>query len=143
MNSHSDPRWQKRRLEIMQRDGFKCIACGSASTTLNVHHKFYYGELWEVDDTDLQTLCEICHEALGPHPKGGVWYAKDKSGQTIVTTEETVLNDCYVCSQCQGEITGDEIGAYEHDRCTNLGKVVCSDCCDGMTVLLEEERSPF
>ncbi len=59
-----DPRWQKMRLEVMQRDGFKCANCNSAENTLHVHHKFYvYGnEPWEYELVDLLTLCEICHE---------------------------------------------------------------------------------
>ncbi len=59
-----DPRWQKRRLEIMQRDRFGCIDCGDSESTLNVHHCYYEKGLdpWEYDDDCLKTLCEHCHE---------------------------------------------------------------------------------
>ncbi len=67
-----DPRWQKKRLEIMERDEWKCKGCGDHEKTLNVHHINYTGDPWEVEDDDAQTLCEDCHKALGPHPKGGV-----------------------------------------------------------------------
>ncbi len=56
-----DPRWQRKRLEIMQRDGFKCTCCGDSMTTLNVNHLQYAGQPWEVDDRYLETLCESCH----------------------------------------------------------------------------------
>ncbi len=58
-----DPRWQKKRLEIMQRDGFQCTSCGDDSTTLNVHHSVYQkGAMpWEYEDHFLTTLCELCH----------------------------------------------------------------------------------
>ena len=58
----SDPRWQKKRLEIMQRDGFKCINCQSTEKTLNVHHVVYQRGLepWEYGQS-LITLCEECH----------------------------------------------------------------------------------
>lgn len=59
--SLKDPRWQKRRLEIMQRDGFKCQLCGNDKKTLNVHHLKYNGEPWEAEDKHLITLCEPCH----------------------------------------------------------------------------------
>lgn len=60
-----DPRWQKRRLEIMNRDGFACIDCGSVDKTLNVHHVYYTdgASIWEYPDRALVTLCCDCHEA--------------------------------------------------------------------------------
>jgi hypothetical protein len=57
-----DPRWQKRRLEILQRDNFTCRACGSKDKTLHVHHDFYQGDPWEAPGPWLHTLCWECHE---------------------------------------------------------------------------------
>lgn len=59
-----DPRWQKKRLEIMQRDKFKCTWCSDESNTLNVHHLRYINgnDPWEYDGHYLITLCEKCHE---------------------------------------------------------------------------------
>ncbi len=57
-----DPRWQKKRLEIMQRDGFKCTCCGDSTSTLNVNHLRYSGDPWEAEDKYLETLCECCHD---------------------------------------------------------------------------------
>jgi hypothetical protein len=59
------PNWQRLRLEAMQRAGFKCEKCGTATTTLNVHHKRYVqGRLaWEYALSELEVLCEPCHEA--------------------------------------------------------------------------------
>lgn len=58
-----DPRWQKRRLEIMERDGFRCLRCGDERTTLNVHHLFYEKDVmaWEYPEWSLITLCEPHH----------------------------------------------------------------------------------
>jgi hypothetical protein len=60
-----DPRWQKMRLEIMQRDEFTCQNCRDTSTTLNVHHRRYRrgADPWDYDLRDLVTLCEFCHES--------------------------------------------------------------------------------
>ena len=60
-----DPRWQKKRLEILQRDNFKCRSCTDDSNTLHVHHFRYDPDLlpWEYDNEDLITFCETCHEA--------------------------------------------------------------------------------
>jgi hypothetical protein len=59
-----DPRWQKKRLEIFERDEFSCVCCGSENNSLQVHHKIYIKgkEPWEYDNEYLITLCEDCHE---------------------------------------------------------------------------------
>lgn len=59
-----DPRWQKRRLDILNRDNFTCQMCGHTEKTLHVHHIHYYQGMlpWEYADGLLVTLCEECHE---------------------------------------------------------------------------------
>ncbi len=61
-----DPRWQKRRLEIMGRDDFTCMSCARADKTLNVHHRYYLRghKPWEYDDDCLVTLCQDCHHGI-------------------------------------------------------------------------------
>lgn len=59
-----DPRWQRKRLEIMQRDNFKCTQCGDTSTTQNVHHWQYSKEPWDAKNEDLTTVCRFCHEEI-------------------------------------------------------------------------------
>jgi len=60
-----DPRWQKKRLQIMNRDKFTCKLCGDDETTLNVHHiEYYNGNPWEIDNSKLITLCEHCHAEI-------------------------------------------------------------------------------
>lgn len=62
-NQYKDPRWQKKRLKILNRDNFKCVLCGEDKDTLHIHHKKYeYNTpVWEQDDKFLVTLCESCH----------------------------------------------------------------------------------
>lgn len=60
-----DPRWQKKRLRILERDDFACQDCQSTENTLNVHHLAYHkGAPWEVPDEDLVTLCDDCHTRI-------------------------------------------------------------------------------
>jgi hypothetical protein len=58
-----DPRWQRKRLEILERDGFSCLRCGSDTKTLHVHHRIYRKGVkpWEYEDAIYDTLCEDCH----------------------------------------------------------------------------------
>ena len=60
-----DPRWQKSRLLIFQRDNWACQRCNSTENTLHVHHKLYIRdkEPWDYPDKLLVTLCEYCHQA--------------------------------------------------------------------------------
>lgn len=57
------PHWQKRRLQILQRDNFTCQICGSTEKTLHVHHLCYMkdAKIWDYPDNTLITLCEDCH----------------------------------------------------------------------------------
>ena len=59
-----DPRWQKKRLEIFNRDNWACQICGEKKATLHVHHKIYLKNKnpWEYPDELLATLCEHCHQ---------------------------------------------------------------------------------
>lgn len=59
-----DPRWQRVRLEVLNRDGWECGDCGSKDKTLNVHHTFYRknADPWDYPTGSLRALCEDCHK---------------------------------------------------------------------------------
>ena len=61
-----DPRWQKKRLDIMKRADFACECCGNKERTLHIHHGYYTKgyEPWDYDDDTLYCICEYCHEAI-------------------------------------------------------------------------------
>ena len=67
-----DPRWQKKRLQILERDNFTCQGCGDTHNTLHVHHKEYvYGrDPWEYENEELITYCKDCHTIIE-------WIVKD------------------------------------------------------------------
>lgn len=58
-----DPRWQRKKSEILTRDNFRCNDCGSDEKTLHVHHKMYIRNCyaWEYKDDNFETLCKDCH----------------------------------------------------------------------------------
>lgn len=60
-----DPRWQRKRLEVLSRDNWTCTKCGRNDLELHVHHDYYiYGfEPWEYDMDILKTRCFKCHES--------------------------------------------------------------------------------
>ncbi len=61
-----DPRWQKRRLEMLEKASWKCEICMDDKNTLHVHHLSYRDrqEPWEYDDGELVVLCHECHEII-------------------------------------------------------------------------------
>lgn len=59
-----NPKWQKKRLEILQRDEFKCCYCNDTETELQIHHLKYTKEPWQAPNEDLITLCKHCHSVV-------------------------------------------------------------------------------
>ena len=59
-----DPRWQKKRLEVLQLKDFCCEICGDGESPLNVHHKEYFKgrEPWDYENNQLAVICESCHK---------------------------------------------------------------------------------
>lgn len=59
-----DPRWQRLRLKVMERDDWTCQHCQATEKTLNVHHRIYLRgrEPWDYAPDLLITLCEDCHK---------------------------------------------------------------------------------
>lgn len=60
-----DPKWQKKRLEVMNNASFCCEICGNSEFSLNVHHKEYISgrEPWEYELNQLVCLCKSCHDS--------------------------------------------------------------------------------
>ena len=63
-DQYQDPRWQKKRLEVMERHGWKCQQCGTETKQLHVHHITYEDgkSVWEYDNVNFLCLCEQCHK---------------------------------------------------------------------------------
>lgn len=62
------PKWKAKRMEILTRDGHKCVNCKS-DKDLQIHHRQYHFIVsqnqfqlpWDYPDHLLITLCELCH----------------------------------------------------------------------------------
>ena len=61
---YRDPRWQKKRLEVLERAEWCCQWCGESERELQVHHGYYEGNKkpWDYEPVALFALCEDCHE---------------------------------------------------------------------------------
>lgn len=59
-----DPRWQRKRLEILEIWEWRCQCCQATDITLHVHHRYYVpGRMpWEYPNWAFVALCVDCHE---------------------------------------------------------------------------------
>lgn len=59
-----DPRWQKKRLDVLNESNFECQSCGEKSKELHVHHPAYVKgrEPWEYEADELRVYCLDCHQ---------------------------------------------------------------------------------
>lgn len=91
-DQYRDPRWQRLRLRVFERDGWKCRMCKQDGKTLHAHHPVYraFSEgPWDYEVDELVTVCEDCHKEeheiknLGKSAlllefvKQGVWSEED------------------------------------------------------------------
>ena len=60
------PKWQRKRLEIFERDNWKCRICQENNKQLQVHHLYYLPNtmIWDYDNEAMVTLCEEHHRQL-------------------------------------------------------------------------------
>jgi hypothetical protein len=58
------PDWQKKRLEILDRDKWTCQICKETGRPLHVHHKWYESKRmpWDYPGEVYLTLCDLCHD---------------------------------------------------------------------------------
>lgn len=80
-----DPRWQKLRLQVFERDNFTCRYCESTDKTLHAHHRYYEPNTdpWDYPLSALVTLCCECHDDehnMMPWASRGVIESLKKAG---------------------------------------------------------------
>jgi hypothetical protein len=59
-----DPRWLKRRDQIITLFGRVCWQCKATEGAMHVHHRYYISKRlpWDYPDVALRVLCEECHQ---------------------------------------------------------------------------------
>lgn len=124
MNNYSkklkDPRWQKKRLQIFNRDKWACKMCKDTETTLNVHHLEYIdgNDPWDYPNSMLITVCEHCHTEIELNRK-----------QDEETTEIYKSNDWTGGNRIMFALIGDTISMriYNKNGDYLIGFNMCND----------------
>lgn len=83
-----DPRWQRKRLEVFNRDEFKCRVCHDTSQTLHCHHRYYVPgrEPWEYPSVCYLTVCKPCHDGMKVDSSCDPWEQAMDSVQNMERT---------------------------------------------------------
>lgn len=58
--------WDKRRKQVLERDGYECQDCGATDKPLHVHHVTPISEGGNHNLSNLEALCESCHAKEHP-----------------------------------------------------------------------------
>lgn len=63
------PKWQKRRLQVLEAAGWKCCNCHKEDRQLQVHHGAYLRgvDLWDYPPEMFHVLCDKCHKKVSGH----------------------------------------------------------------------------
>lgn len=87
-----DPRWQRKKNGIVDRDDYTCQHCGAKDKTLNVHHGYYkYGlKPWEYEDKTLHTLCEDCHKEADNYKREVYYLLATLSLDDLIKVTESI-----------------------------------------------------
>jgi len=102
-----DPRWQKRRLEILERDKFTCQECSATVKELHVHHRAYLRKTdpWDYPDSSLTTLCVDCHQSLT--------HMVDRISESVGRLNESSVSSLmYLLDELLHQLTPEEISEW-------------------------------
>ena len=120
---YTTPEWKAKRMEIIRRDGCRCVNCqrsAESGAKLQVHHLRYLADqpVWASPAADLVTLCRLCHARVHGKlmPQFG-W---------VCTGYEDLGGLCGECSKCETAIR--HVYYVEHPVWPPLA--VGEECCD-------------
>lgn len=120
-----DPRWQRKRLEILQRDDFTCRACGAKTETLHVHHIRYFRgrNPWDYKEFYLVTLCERCHESEEDEIKAATVKRKAKAEPSRQPYFQSVVEEVADEERASPE----QIEGFFTDLKAQLAKIIAAE----------------
>ncbi len=104
-----DPRWQKKRLEILNRDDWTCKFCKSKEIEFHVHHETYIKrrEPWDYPDENFTSLCKDCHLVVENFKSErkvkilSIAYFNKRTGLAVVADDK----DLYICDYDGSNVT--------------------------------------
>jgi Zn finger protein HypA/HybF involved in hydrogenase expression len=111
------PKWQKKRLEVLKANKFRCQDCGNKEQELHVHHPFYRkgAMIWEYKVDELESLCHKCHKERHD--------ITDKINKALATCKKLPLVLAYI-QGLNGAVDPAPKKAIEPEKAVHTGAVV-------------------
>lgn len=116
--------WKEAAQRVRRRDGFKCMACGTTDTTLDVHHIIYLSHQGTNQQNNLITLCRTCHEDEHDRvfdwpepndPESTAPIQPQHHGQTLAT-EQTQTERIFEPTSAPAPVSVDQLsGGFDHE----------------------------
>lgn len=133
-----DPRWQKKRLQILDRDNFTCQYCTDTETELHIHHTKYTSQNpWEAKLEDLITLCKHCH-AVSEYYKNTANYDFDSAPFNKVFKAILVPSVYCISVTKKGYFSVDLFYYFEKDNelkyMTWITNIYITDMCEFLSI---------
>lgn len=141
----ADPRWQKRRLEVFHRCGWKCSACGTKSEELHIHHRYYISgrEPWKYGDFALVALCHECHSDERTEPNNLASWENiltllfgGPGAEHWAELFEGAIIDLCSSAEIKTNLTRDDVMSELYRR---IGQMVHELCTSGFDQIYDEE----
>lgn len=121
-----DPRWQRKRLEVMKQAGFKCEICWDSQSSLQIHHPVYKkgADPWDYEKGELLCCCEECHKTATASQKKFKDMAFTSPAKFVELMD--MINDGILDAACECLIelmvahskkTGESVGVYHFNPC--------------------------
>jgi len=107
------PEWQRKRLEIMQRDDFTCLRCNDKDETLNVHHSYYISgrDPWLYPDYSLRTLCKSCHDEAHADKDTQPWeeMINEIFGMEEFASPDVMAHTMHMCNVLRSDVSQQDL----------------------------------
>ena len=84
-------KWQKLRIQILDRDGWTCVSCNRPAHTVDhIIPRVKGGDMWSPDN--LQSMCKSCNSAKGGRFFNSTATPPVFSSDLSLTQSETMLD---------------------------------------------------
>ncbi|WP_135829859.1 HNH endonuclease [Halorussus halobius] len=123
MSQNYPDNWDSRRKRVYRRDDYTCQNCGleggpRGNATLHAHHIVPKSKGGEHKLSNLQTLCENCHNAVHNDVQAPT-SKKQRSGKSSQTQQKKIPNPFKKCPICGVEEVSHHPSANETLQCTH------------------------
>lgn len=106
--------WNAMRAEVFQRDGFRCVLCGTTSDKLECDHIMPVSRGGASEVSNLQTLCMPCNKSKSNRDKPSPWHGTERGRNADMPRDGTA--DEMRCDEMRQDETLTKASAGEPEQ---------------------------